>query len=137
MLTRKNGKRTNALLSSSNRHKDQAFISLASMLSKPRLTMKTEDIQTIEREIEAAIENCIKLEKHSPRALKKRVIVFDLREILKRKRVYPSLKDHAVSFVMSRNITVNDTSDSGMIHCTIDFNSVVFNPPNQSVINHA
>ena len=99
--------------------------------------MKTEDIQTIEREIDAAIENCIKHEKHFPRALKKRVIVFDLREILKRKRVYPSLKDHAVSFVMSRNITVNDTSDSGMIHCTIDFNSVVFNQPNQSVINHA
>ena len=87
--------------------------------------MKTEDIQTIEREIDAAIENCIKLEKQSLRARKKRVIVFDLREILNRKKVYPSLKDHAVSFVMSRNITVNDTSASGMLHCTIDFNTVV------------
>ena len=87
--------------------------------------MKTEDIQTIEREIEAAIENCIKLEKQSLRARKKRVIVFDLREILNRKKVYPSLKDHAVSFVMSRNITVNDTSVAGMLHCTIDFNTVV------------
>lgn len=64
--------------------------------------MKTEDIQIIEREIEAAIENCIKLEKHFPRAPKKRVIVFDLREILNRKKVYPSLKDHAVSFIMSK-----------------------------------
>ncbi len=99
--------------------------------------MKTEDIQTIEREIDAAIENCIKLEKHFPRAPKKRSVVFDLREILKRKKVYPSLKDHAVSFIMSKNITVNDTSVSGMIHCTIDLNSVVFNQPNQSVINHA
>lgn len=99
--------------------------------------MKTEDIQTIEREIEAAIENCVKLEKHFPRAPKKRAIVFDLREILKRKKVYPSLKDHAVSFIMSKNITVNDTSVSGMIHCTIDLNSVVFNQPNQSVINYA
>ncbi len=99
--------------------------------------MKTEDIQTIEREIEAAIENCVKLEKHFPRAPKKRAIVFDLREILKRKKVYPSLKDHAVSFIMSKNITVNDTSVSGMIHCTIDLNSVVFNQPNQSVFNHA
>lgn len=87
--------------------------------------MKTEDIQTIEREIDAAIENRIKLEKHFPRASKKRVIVFDLREILKRKNVYPSLKDYAVSFVMSRNITVNDTSVSGMLHCTIDLNTVV------------
>lgn len=87
--------------------------------------MKTHDIQTIEREIDAAIENCIKLEKHFPRAPKKRVIVFDLREILNRKKVYPSLKDHAVSFVMSRNITVNDTSASGMLHCTIDLNKVV------------
>ena len=86
--------------------------------------MKTEDIQTIEREIDAAIENCIKLEKQSLRARKKRVIVFDLREILNRKKVYPSLKDHAVSFVMSRNITVNDTSASGMLHCTIDLNTV-------------
>lgn len=89
--------------------------------------MKTEDIQTIEREIDAAIENCIKLQKHFPRAPKKRVIVFDLREILKRKRVYPSLKDHAVSFVLSRNITVNDTSVLGMLHCTIDLNTVVLN----------
>ena len=87
--------------------------------------MKTEDIQIIEREIEAAIENCIKLEKHFPRAPKKRSVVFDLREILNRKKVYPSLKDHAVSFIMSRNITVNDTSIEGMLHCTIDFNTVV------------
>ena len=94
--------------------------------------MKTEDIQTIEREIDAAIENCIKLEKQSLRARKKRVIVFDLREILNRKKVYPSLKDHAVSFVMSRNITVNDTSVSGMIHCTIDLNTVV-NKNSQSI----
>ena len=102
------------------------------MLSDLNVTMKTEDIQTIEREIEAAIENCVKLEKHFPRAPKKRAIVFDLREILKRKKVYPSLKDHAVSFIMSKNITVNDTSVSGMIHCTIDLNTVV-NKNSQSI----
>lgn len=86
--------------------------------------MKIDDIKTIEHEIDVAIQNCIKLEKRFPKAPKQRKLVFDLREMLKRKRIKQPIIDIASEMFNNRNIQINDSSVHGSIVCTIDLNTV-------------
>ena len=98
--------------------------------------MKTEEIKVLEGEVDAAIENCIKLQKHFPKAPKKRTIIFDLKEMLKRKRIKQTLVDAAIEIIKNRNIQINDSSVHGSIVCTIDLNSVALTlDQTQSIIS--